>query len=235
MPITIEGIFLTPVASGAMVAQPTAQLLKGIGMEGDRYAQRAGTYSVLTPEPGRQLTLISAEGVRQAIEEKEVQEWDENKSLGDLRRNVVLQGISARELLDSIGMVLELGTGGAKVFVHRNCVPCMYNERKNQIKGMMEALWDAGGVSCEIIESGRISIGDSVVINASKDQGIAVDDGGKPSWFYVRPSQRSAEMVKEALAGNKKAYQQLKESDPEGVRRAQASYESVGLSFWPKS
>ncbi|CAB9527518.1 MOSC domain [Seminavis robusta] len=225
MPIVIEGIYSTPVASGAMESHSTATLLKGIGLKGDRYAARAGTYSVLTPEPGRQLTLISAEGVKQAM--------GQETSVGDLRRNVVLGGITAQELVDCVGSRIQLGNT-ATLLVHRNCVPCMYNERKNQIKGMMEALWDAGGVNCEVLEGGTISVGDSLTIIKDSSENHVVTDGGKPSWFYVRPSQRTAEMVREGIAGKRKTHERLKESDPEGVERAQKSYESVGLCFWPK-
>lgn len=240
MGITIEAIYRTPAASGPMVALEKATLVKGVGLEGDRYAQRVGTYSVLKasihqpgkPEPGRQLTLISSEGVKAAFEEKGI-EW--NKSIGDLRRNIVLKGISSQDLLDSIGTIVQLGDSGAKLLVHRNCVPCMYNERKNQTPGLMEALWDAGGVSCEVLEGGDIAVGDEVTVGHPNAEGLPVDAGHRPESFFIRPSKRSAAMVREALEESKTLHAELVASDPEGVDRAQASYESVGLSFWPKS
>jgi hypothetical protein len=240
MTISIETIFRTPVASGPMDALERATLLKGVGLEGDRYAQRAGTYSVLKasihkpgePEPGRQLTLISAEGVKSAFEKKDI-EW--NKSIGDLRRNVVLTGISSHDLQGAIGTIIHLGDSGAKVLVHRNCVPCMYNERKNQTPGLMEALWDAGGVSCEILEGGDIAVGDEVTVRHPNSEGLPIDVGHRPESFFIRPSKRTAAMVRDALEGSKALHAELLASDPEGVDRAQASYGSVGLRFWPKS
>ena len=40
--------------------------ISGLGIRGDRYAEMSGTYT-LFQEPGRQLTLLSAEGVEQAV------------------------------------------------------------------------------------------------------------------------------------------------------------------------
>src|SRR4051794_17915117 len=49
---------------------------------------------------------------------------------GNLRRNVVLRGVSKDVLNDAIGHTVKLGPE-CLVFVHRLCVPCMYNEKKN--------------------------------------------------------------------------------------------------------
>eukprot|EP00962_Isochrysis_galbana_P035493 scaffold12181_cov213-Isochrysis_galbana.AAC.1 len=80
------------------------------GIVGDRYAKAAGTYDVLlasskTPgerEPGRSITLVSADDVEKALDAAGVQPLE---SIGDLRRNIVLRGISAKELLDAIGIL----------------------------------------------------------------------------------------------------------------------------------
>jgi MOSC domain-containing protein YiiM len=240
MTISIEAIFRTPAAACPMDTLQRATLLKGVGLEGDRYAQRVGTYSVLKAsihkpgeqEPGRQLTLISAEGVKAAFEQKSIA-W--TKSFGDLRRNIVLKGISSHDLLDSIGTIIHLGDSGTKLLVHRNCVPCMYNERKNQTPGLMEALWDAGGVSCEVLEGGDIAVGDEVTVGHPNGEGLPVDAGHRSEGFFIRPSKRTAAMVRDALEGSRALHGKLFASDPEGVDRAQASYDSVGLSFWPKS
>jgi hypothetical protein len=272
----VQGIYTCPVGSASMIAKDTATLIEGVGLEGDRYARRVGTYSTLQ-EPGRQLTLISADSVRDALAgtiastaaagsanaiQKEKDDDEEPQppqrlpllpttdgwsfDIGNLRRNIVLSGITSDVLLSAIGSVIEFGgdppgddTGGNKsgrdghrprVFVHRNCVPCMYNERKNQIPGLMNCLWETGGVSCEVIQGGMVSIGDSVTILHETD-GRIVNDGGKSKSFYVRPKDRSAEMVKELLEEKKMTKGRLTKTDPEGLLRLQQSYESVGLKF----
>mmetsp|Transcript_38077 Transcript_38077/g.92629 ORF Transcript_38077/g.92629 Transcript_38077/m.92629 type:complete len:313 (+) Transcript_38077:408-1346(+) len=288
---TIESIFSSPVASGHMVSLPSATLIQGVGLEGDRYSTKTGTYSCLKasiyndddgdgddedgsppkPEPGRQLTLISGDGVRQVLqelsdqkkkkqnedttesEEEDLTESWTTKSIGDFRRNIVLAGINASELLSTVGSVLEFSRSLSspslsddqqqqqqrpRLLVHRNCVPCKYNERKNRIPGLMEALWDSGGVSCEILVGGTIHVGDRLIIVADKEEQqrqYRIDPGKQSSGFFVRPSKRTAAMVKDGLEGSKKAYTKLIKSDPGGVERAEASYNSVGLNFWPRS
>jgi len=239
MVASIEGIFYTPYASQPMVTLEQANLIQGVGLEGDRYSRKEGTYSVLKSsiykpgeqEPGRQLTVISGDGAREALRNSGI-EW--TKSIGDLRRNLVLTGISSSELLGALGSIIEVGNSGVRLLLHRNCVPCMYNERRNGTPGLMEALWEAGGISCEVIEGGTIAVGDQISIKPN-DEGLVVDEGLRDKGFFVRPSKRSAEMVRESLKGNKELHKVLSATDPEGASRAQASYESVGLSFWPKS
>ena len=138
------------------------------GIRGDRYCELTGTSSVLRAsavrkgerEPGRQLTMLSGDSVETALAEAAIAP---HASLGSLRRNLVLRGISAQQLLAAQGRVVALGQE-ARVFVHRNCVPCMYNEKKNGRPGLMECLWDCAGVSCEVLRGGTLRTGDPVII-----------------------------------------------------------------------
>ena len=232
--MSIQGIFIASHASAPMQGLDEATLIEGRGIQGDRYCSSIGTYSCLRAsrlregeqEPGRQITLVSADSVQHTLREQGMT----CPNIGDLRRNVVLQGISGEELLRAIGRVVELGDT-CRVVVHRNCVPCMYNERRNNIPGLMEAIWDVAGVSCEVLVGGRIQVGDKIHI--LWDETKEVDGGLKPSGFYVRPKQRTAAMVKEFLTENREAKAALLKIDPEGVQRAESSYNSVGLKFWP--
>ena len=71
----VDGIYIAGEASGSMVEQTEAQLVAGRGIVGDRYAKRKGTYSVFRQskkdsgmrEPGRQLTIVAAEGIEAAF------------------------------------------------------------------------------------------------------------------------------------------------------------------------
>jgi hypothetical protein len=112
----------------------------------------------------------------------------------------------------------------------------MYNERRNKVPDLMDTLWKVGGVSCEIIRGGSISLGDTVKVLSPEDSkawaaGRVPVDGGKPEAFYVRPKERSAEMVKGLLEGKKRTKQALTETDKDGIIRLQRSYESVGLQY----
>lgn len=271
--MSIEGIYFAPKASDPMHCTQEATLITDKGLQMDRYCRCEGTYSVLglvnnsasstgscsssllvdRVEPDRQLTLLSADSVELALEKAGLSgAFQSSSSLGDLRRNIVLRGVTAEQLLDAIGHVVTLGgdddddinnnegnnnnnsPSPCRLLIHRNCVPCLYNERKNQVPGMMEALWDCGGVAAQVLQGGTIRVGDKIRFRFNEDCGIPANDGGKPPWYYIRPSQRTASMVKDALSKNREAKQSLLLIDPEGVRRAEASYATVGLSFFPR-
>ena len=108
----------------------------------------------------------------------------------------------------------------------------MYNEKKNGIKGMTEAIWYESGVSCEVIKGGTINVGDTVQIH--KDEIRNVDDGNQPPGYYVPPSKRTTEMVMGTMKLLREVKEEYTEIDPEGVERVEVSYGTVGLTFWPK-
>lgn len=189
-------------------------------------------------EPGRNLTILSKEGVLAAFQRSNL---TPPESLGNLRRNILVEGLSSDDLLNSIGKVIEFGSAkdGAKVFVHRHCVPCMYNERRNGIPGMMEAIWREAGVSCEVLEAGSISVKDLVRIVPFESSGdkdnhneTILDPGDQSPGYFVPPSQRTAAMVKGSLKRKKEALEILMKLDPEGINRGQEAYASVGLKLW---
>lgn len=234
--MSIEGIFLSPAASAPMQSLQEGKLIAGVGLEGDRYSTHTGSYSVLRlskicpgeREPGRQLTLISADSIEAAFDRKNL---PMPSSLGDIRRNIVIRSLSSEELLDAVGHVIKIGQH-CRVLVHRHTVPCMYNERKNGIPGMMEAIWRESGVSCEILAGGPIKVGDSVEVLMGEVRDV--DDGNQPPGYYTAPSKRGTAMVMGSMKMLRELKKQYAENDPDGVARVEASYGSVGLTFWPK-
>jgi len=158
MSISIAGMCSCPHGSDPMQSIATATLLAGRGLEGDRYCLGQGTYSALL-EAGRQLTLIS-EGMFQndLFQHYRKQHHSTHFDIGHLRRNVVVRGLSPAKLRVSSGE-LHGTTTSCKLLVHRNCVPCPYNERMNvSLPGLQDALWLDMGVSCEILQGGTIPI-----------------------------------------------------------------------------
>lgn len=240
--MSIQGIYIAPKASQAMQSLEQAILLTNRGIDGDRYCTHQGTYSVLRGsqkqtgkerEPGRHLTIMSQDSILEAFARSNLQP---PADLGDLRRNVVVQGISSQDLLSAIGHVIELGNDGVKVLVQRHSVPCMYNERKNKIKGMMEAIWMEAGVCCQILQGGSIAKGDSITILPYDDAFKSMLDPGSHSpGFIIPPSRRTKEMVFATIQAKKKQKELLMQLDPEGVKITQESYASVGLQMWPET
>jgi len=206
---------------------PEAELVAGRGIKGDRYFLDQGTYSFIA-EAGRQLTMISAEGAQAALAAKGIKV----EPLGKLRRNVHLLGISCSELLDLRGLLVEVGPE-CRVFVHRNNVPCAYNEAKNG-RGLMDAIWNEAGVNCEIIRGGIIRPGDKVHGVAGSYDPKRCEDGGKGDTFYLRPKLRTVAQVKAGKLGLAALHERLLQTDPGGVARVQAAYATVGLSFFPR-
>jgi MOSC domain-containing protein YiiM len=231
----IEGIFLAKYSSELMISVPEGRLLADQGLEGDRYCHGVGTYSVFRssrlnpgqPEPGRQLTLISLDSIEAAFQRNNL---PHPTSWGDLRRNIAIRGISAEELLNSMGHVVELGPE-CTIRIHRHTVPCIYNERKNGIPGMMESIWNEAGVSCQVLTGGIIRVGDHVKVTSQRAE---IDDGIQSKGFYVPPSKRTSNMVNEHLERSKEQHKLFLETDLDGVERARRAYDSVGLTFWPR-
>lgn len=241
--MSVESIHTSPEASGNMVSSSSVKLIAGVGIENDRYASKIGSYSVLKAstlhpgqaEPGRQVTLISADDLDAAVQRSGIS----LPNYGSLRRNIVVRGLPQPLAANMVGSAIQLGNS-AIVFCHRHCVPCMYNERKNAIPGLVESLWEEAGVSCEVLVGGIINVGDEAQVLTETELhdkvGIVKRDAGhQPTGFFLRPTKRSASMVKDGLAGKKALYTELMEKDPSGVERLERSYNSVGLKFWPQA
>jgi hypothetical protein len=243
--MSIDAIHTSPEGSGSMISSESVNVIAGVGIENDRYAKAVGSYSCLKAstlqpgqrEPGRQVTMISADDLDAAVQRGGIPLSD----YGGLRRNIVVRGMAQKPLIGVIGSAVQLGET-VIIFCHRHCVPCMYNERKNAIPGLLEAIWDEAGVSCEVLVGGTIEVGDEVKVLskeelADKYEGgsVQVDVGHQPPGFFVKPSKRSADMVKGGLSGKKELHAILLADDPVGVDRLEKSYNSVGLTFWPKS
>ena len=201
-------------------------LSPGVGIVEDRYGQKRGTYSVL-PEPGRQVTLISADAVEEVMKQNNF-----NVPVGNLRRNVILRGISRDSLNSWVGR--EILLGDCLVFAHRLTVPCMYNERKNNCDGLRAAIWHLGGISCEVLQGGCLRVGQQVQIkHPDRAPELArCNDGGKKPSFYKHPFLRTAAEAKECAGIPKEGGVFLSSKDPEGVWRLQSAWESVGLSIF---
>tara|TARA_Y100001954_G_C15501604_1_gene450148 strand:- start:21 stop:491 length:471 start_codon:yes stop_codon:yes gene_type:complete len=147
----VVSLFTTPNGADKMISANHLSCVAGKGIEGDRYALGTGTYSK-KPEPGRQLTIIE-------IEELEALKDHTNISClpEQCRRNVISEGI---RLNDLIGKIISIGT--VQLRVHRLCQPCGYLEGKLKKPGLKDALWDKGGVRCEVLNDGKIMVENNI-------------------------------------------------------------------------
>ena len=77
----------------------------------------------------------------------------------DFRRNVITEGIKLNELVNK-----EFLIGEIRIKAHDLCRPCKYlQERLNQGNIIKEFL-RRGGLRCEILNSGKIVVGDKIKI-----------------------------------------------------------------------
>jgi MOSC domain-containing protein YiiM len=146
---TIEFIYIAPAATAPTVAVKEALAIPGVGLDGDRYALRQGTF--FKPEPDFELTLIEAEAI-------EALKRDYNVELapGEARRNLVTRGIALNHL---VGRDFQIGE--VKVHGIRLCEPCDHLQRltgRQAIKGLRHR----GGLRAQILTQGAIRVGDSL-------------------------------------------------------------------------
>ncbi len=146
-------IHISPKAEQPMVAVDKVRAEPGRGLEGDRYAEHAGTYSD-TPGSGREVTLVASEALGQAERELGVR-----LAPGESRRNITTRGVDVNALVDRefrVGEVVLRGT--------RLCEPCEYLEGLTGRQGLKKALVHRGGLRCDIVRGGTIHVGDEISV-----------------------------------------------------------------------
>ena len=147
---TVDAIFVAPAAKAGMTAVNDVEARAGVGLDGDRYAVGAGTWS----KPGRahgQLTLIEAEAIAAAGDESK-----QDVNPAETRRNIVTSGVPLNHLIGQRFRVGEAVVEGAEL-----CEPCTHIERLSG-KKIRKPLVHRGGLNAIIVESGRIAVGDAV-------------------------------------------------------------------------
>src|SRR3954470_23499220 len=108
----IEGIYVTATPKGPPYSVDEVEAIAGLGLAGDRYAERTGTWWK-PDKTGQHLTLIEAE----TIEDVGV------IIPAETRRNIVVRGIRLGDLMGHrfrIGQAVCIGV--------RDCPPCKHLE-----------------------------------------------------------------------------------------------------------
>jgi MOSC domain-containing protein YiiM len=165
---TIEWIHLVAEEGGEPEAVPAADAIAGFGLEGDRNVTAARARGETGVEAKTQLTLIEAEAIEAADREHGIA-----IAPGVSRRNITVRGLG---LNAAVGRTLRVG--GALVRGIELCHPCGYLERTTGIAGITRSLVDRGGLRCEILEGGRIAVGDPVAVLDDADDADGSGSGG---------------------------------------------------------
>ena len=145
---TVEALAVAPAAEAPMRMLDVAQARAGRGLDGDRYAAGAGTF---TPRAGRRpgydLTLIAGEVLDELAAAGRVLDF------AGTRRNVLTRGIDVNALVGRrfrIGDVLCEG--------RRLCEPCVHLDRLSG-PGILRPLIHRGGLRADVLTDGEISPG----------------------------------------------------------------------------
>lgn len=146
----VEAIHIAPATEAPMVAVDRVRAIAGVGLEGDRYATRTGTWSP-DPRVDRDITLIEAEVIEDLAATDGI-----HLAPGETRRNVTTRGIRLNDLVGRrfrVGDALCEGT--------RLCEPCQHLTDAVG-KPILQPLVHRAGLRARILEGGQIEIGAEV-------------------------------------------------------------------------
>jgi MOSC domain-containing protein YiiM len=140
-------IWMTSEAAAPMRRVPSARLLAGRGLEGDRYALGGGTWAQY-PALEKQLTLIDAADVAAVAAEVGVP-----LTPGDTRRNLVTAGVDLPALVGR-----WFAVGDALLFGVKRCPPCTHLERLTGAR-LIKAMVHRGGINAAVFAGAPVAEG----------------------------------------------------------------------------
>ena len=127
-----------------------ANLVAGVGLDGDRYANRLGTYST-NHHIDRQATLIESEVLEALARDRAI-----DLAPHEHRRNLTTRGVPLSHLVGQYFRVGECVFYGGRLNL-----PCLYLERLLG-KSVFKPLLNRSGLNCRIIVGGTIRTHDRI-------------------------------------------------------------------------
>ena len=138
---------VAPLVEAPMQLVEHARAIAGRGLEGDRYASGAGTFSPRgAHRPGYELTLIAAEVVEELTARNAALDF------ASTRRNVLTRGIDVNALVGRDFSIGDVHCRGLRL-----AEPCAHLERL-QGPGLLRPLIHHGGLRVDILNDGDITI-----------------------------------------------------------------------------
>ena len=149
---TLQAIQIAPKAGEAVQNCDAVTLEAGIGILGDRYASKQGSWSEVEGN-GREVTLIAQEDLDAVAAEYGIQFSHEQT-----RRNLLTQGVPLNYLVGKRFWIGNVLLGGKRL-----CEPCnTMATRSGHGPAGLSAMLHRGGLRCEVLQSGLIEVGDSI-------------------------------------------------------------------------
>jgi MOSC domain-containing protein YiiM len=146
----VVGIYVASVAEAEMTPVDAVRAVPGLGLEGDRYFLKTGTYSN-DPGTGRHVTLVEVEAFEALKRDYGI---DLEPARG--RRNIATRGVPLNHLVGR-----EFEVGGTRLRGMRLCEPCSHLESLTR-EGVKRALVHRGGLRADILAEGTIRVGDDI-------------------------------------------------------------------------
>jgi len=142
---TVIEIGITDIKGNEIYKVDKVEAIKGKGLLNDRKFESNN-------QKIRQITLIEIENIN----------YFNNISKTNIpslkfRRNIITKGIKLNDLLGKVFTV-----GSVKIKAHDLCRPCKYLQDKLKQNNFVKEFVRRGGLRCEILSSGSISVGDII-------------------------------------------------------------------------
>jgi MOSC domain-containing protein YiiM len=145
---TVQALAIAPAAEAGMQLLEVARAAAGRGLEGDRYAAGAGTFTPRGDKrPGYELTLMAAEVL------DELTAAGVTVDFAATRRNVLTRGIDVNALVGRTFRIGDVVCEGLRL-----CEPCVHLDRLSG-PGLLRPLIHQGGLRADILTDGEIRLG----------------------------------------------------------------------------
>ena len=133
-------------SGGKINSIPYVEAIAGKGLINDRYHKKDNKNK-------NQITLIEIENI-----ERYNQISGTSIPPINFRRNIITKGIKLNELVGA-----EFFIGRVKVKGHDLCRPCKELQDRLRQENFVKKLIDKGGLRCEVLSNGKISVGDKIL------------------------------------------------------------------------
>ena len=141
----VSKICITNKSSEEMQDMNTVEVIANKGIVNDRYFNENNDQAL-------QITLIESENIDYYNQISET-----NIPYISFRRNIITKGIQLNDLVGK-----EILIGNVKIKGHRLCAPCRYLQEMLKQKNLVKKLLNRGGLRCEILTDGIISVNDPI-------------------------------------------------------------------------
>ena len=159
------------------------QAFAGRGLDGDRYTYGRG---VFLPPPGtREVTLIAAEALAEFT-----RETGRPLSAEDSRRNLLTTGVDLNSLVGETFRVGPVWLEGTEL-----CQPCAHLVRLTGWREILPGLIDRGGLATRILNDGRLTVGDPVVLATAPPETSGTAVGTNHAWGDGKDRSPSRQLV----------------------------------------